>query len=265
MPVRVALISDIHENLPALEAVMQDIRRREVDQILCLGDMIGKGPSTREVVELCRSVCSAVVKGNWEHLFHRRLETLRAGQLGDALDRALWPVLGSLSPEQVEYLGALPHSVELRLGGRLVRLFHAHPRDFTRYMPHSPVEQRMELFEYSEHSESKALADVAVYADIHNAYMQVLQGRILVNTGSVGNPLDITQASYVLLEGEDGDPASFNIAFIRVPYDIDRAIAMAEACAIPYLEGYISELRTAKYFNRVLAESEKALPRAYGQ
>ncbi|MNR51018.1 hypothetical protein D3C85_1706240 [compost metagenome] len=76
-----------------------------------------------------------------------------------------------------------------------------------------------------------------------------MEGKTLFNAGSVGNPLDLTQASYVIMEGEYGsrEPAPLNIQFVRVPYDIERAVQQAVDSQMPQLEPYIRELRTAEY------------------
>ena len=59
----VALISDLHGNLPALEAVLHDIKRRNISRIFCLGDLVGKGPHSEKVVDICREVCEVTVQG----------------------------------------------------------------------------------------------------------------------------------------------------------------------------------------------------------
>jgi phosphoesterase, MJ0936 family len=229
---RVAVISDIHGNLPALESVMDDIAKRKVDSIVCLGDLMGKGPNSKEVIDICRKECEIIVQGNWDD----GLYTLYKGNW-EMSEKNRWYV-NSARPDQLEYLGTLPHIAEIHLNGKLVRFFHAHPYNFNRYFQDSPIEKRLELFNYRD-----SLSDVAVYGDIHNAYMQVVQNRILINVGSVGNPLDITQASYVILDNSD-------VQFIRVAYDIEKAVMLAKEYNVPDLDGYISELRTAKYFSR---------------
>ena len=246
---KAAIISDIHGNLPALEAVMTDINKRKADKIICLGDIIGKGPNAKEAIEICQKECDIVLQGNWENSLYKTFLARNQGQTEGLSDKMLW-YINSATPQQMEYLGNLPHSTEFYLSGKLIRIFHAHPRNFNRYHPTSPIEQRMELFDYNDNSEYKKLADVAIYADIHGAYMQILQGRHLINVGSVGNPLDISRASYVMLEGGEDADTSFGIQFIRVTYDIEKAITMAKEANIPDLDGYISELRTAKYFAR---------------
>ncbi len=239
---KIALISDIHGTLPALEAVLVDIDRRGTDRIFCLGDILGKGPSSKETLDLCRARCETILMGNWEHGLYQSYLAMRQGQALHA--RFRWFV-ESAGEERMEYVGALPHSAELVVSGQLIRLFHAHPQNFNRYFADSPIEQRRELFG------GGAPADVAVYADIHEAYLQMVDGRQIVNTGSVGNPLDVCLASYVLLEGEEHSAAALAIQFVRVPYDIGRAVALAKRAGIPDLEGYISELETAEYFRRV--------------
>ena len=63
---RIALISDIHGNLPAFEATLNDIERRGITRIVCLGDLAGKGPHGDVVVDVCRARCEGVIRGNWD-------------------------------------------------------------------------------------------------------------------------------------------------------------------------------------------------------
>lgn len=246
---KIALISDIHGNLPALETVMKDINKRKVDKIICLGDIAGKGPNSKETIDICKKECDLVIQGNWDNGFYYDYVTFNQGKLGEISDKMLW-YINSIGSSRMEYLGSLPHSTEFYLSSKLIRLFHAHPQNYNRYFEDSPIEKRLELFNYADNSKIKETADVAIYADIHAVYMQILQGRHLINVGSVGNPLDINQASYVILDGGESYDSSFDVHFIRVAYDIERAVAMAKEINVPDLDGYISELRTAKYFKR---------------
>ena len=100
---RIAIISDIHGNLPALEAVFKDISDRGIKTIYCLGDLAGKGPSSAEVVDKIREHCEVVIKGNWDYymseedngplLWHKnklgveRLKYMKELQIGRAQDR----------------------------------------------------------------------------------------------------------------------------------------------------------------------------------
>jgi len=246
---KIAIIADIHGNLPALEEVLDDINKKRADKIICLGDMVGKGPNSKEAVDLCRANCEVVIRGNWDAgLYEAHLALERGDENIDP--RVIWN-MRETGAEGVEYLGSLPHCAEMTLSRKLVRMFHAHPINFNRYFADSPIEERLELFGCGENSATKKQSDAAIYADIHCAYMQSISGKILTNVGSVGNPLDFPQSSYVMLEGEEmDDNAPFNMQFIRVQYDIDRAVALAKSKDTPDLEGYITELTVAKYFDR---------------
>ena len=249
---KIAVISDVHGNLPALEATLRDIAGRQVNQIICLGDIIGKGPSSKEAVDMCRANCDLIIRGNWEADLYNKYRALSGdAEEAQVSDHLAW-YINDTGAERMEFLGNLPHSAELYLSGKLVRLFHAHPINFNRYHADSPIEQRLELFGSTAASAEKEQSDVAVYADIHRAYVQTLSNGILINAGSVGNPLDIPQASYVILEGAEtrDSLSSFNVQLIKVPYDIARAVALAEARCVPYLKAYIIELTTSKYFKR---------------
>jgi protein phosphatase len=88
---KVAVISDIHGNIPALEAVLADISTRDIELIYCLGDLAGKGQQSALAVDTCRELCDVVVRGNWDDFIGRETEnpTLRwhQAQLGaDRLD-----------------------------------------------------------------------------------------------------------------------------------------------------------------------------------
>lgn len=92
-------------------------------------------------------------------------------------------------------------------------------------------------------------ADVIGYGDIHSAHIDNFDGKTIFNVGSVGNPLDITQASYGIIEGKLNDiiNSPLAVSLIRVPYDIELAVNHAELSDMPDKNEYINELRTAKY------------------
>lgn len=236
---QIAIISDIHGNIPALTAVLDDIQQRGITRILCLGDIVGKGPNSDLAVEMVREHCEITVMGNWDDLMFREVE----------FPTARWHqnVLGK---DRLAYLGSLPFSIEFMMSGKYIRLFHASPRSlYERIQPWDEDEKRLSLFDYSDLCQEKRQADIVGYGDIHNAFIQHLEGKTLFNVGSVGNPLDLTQASYVIMEGEYAglSAAPLNIQFVRVPYDIELAIQQARDADMPAIEPYIHELRTAQY------------------
>ena len=239
---KIAIISDIHGNIPALRSVLEDIQTRKLDQIICLGDLVGKGPDSSEAVEIIKKVCAVTVKGNWDDFITKptEIETIKWHQ-------------HQLTVQHNQFLEELPFSVEFLMSGRLIRLFHASPRSYyDRIQPWDPIERRLSMFENTSQTENilgSREPDVVFYGDIHNAYMQNIKGKTLCNVGSVGNPLDIPQASYAILEGNYGveEAGGFSIQFVRVPYNIDLAINLAKEKRMPELEPYIKELTTAQY------------------
>lgn len=239
---KIAVISDIHGNIPALEAVFNDIRSRGIQKIICLGDLVGKGPNANIAVDMIRQNCEVVIRGNWDDFITEPSE--------EEMIRWHQQVLGD---ERLIYLKSLPLSIDFYMSGKLIRLFHASPKGVHyRVQPTHSLEERLMMFENLELTgkrQDQPKPDVVGYGDVHNAYMQNFLGKTLFNTGSVGNPLEITQASYVVLEGHYGsqDHSSFSVNFIRVPYDIALSIEQATSSEMPELQAYIHELRTAQY------------------
>ncbi|OWA33641.1 metallophosphatase family protein [Saccharibacillus sp. O16] len=236
---KLAIISDIHGNLPAFEAVLEDIESRGITEIYCLGDLVGKGPSSDQVVDLALERCRYIVRGNWEEFLPQPTEFVSL-QWHQRL----------LGQQRMDALQALPFSMEFWMSGRYVRLFHASPRSvYERVQPWDDYSRKLSLFESSDLSAEPIKADVAGYGDIHNAYMQHMDGRMLFNAGSVGNPLDMTQASYAILEGDLGGKSRtrLDLTFVRLPYDIERSIREARDREMPDLEPYIRELTTGRY------------------
>jgi putative phosphoesterase len=238
---RVAVVSDIHGNLEAWNAVVKDIDDKRIRRIICLGDLVGKGPNPVEVTDQVRSRCEVVVRGNWDELVGTKRDD----------DNFTWHAK-LLGPDRVAYLAGLPFHYDLVMSGRRIRLVHASPQSvYHRVQPWDPAEKRLAMFDPlpDVEEDERFEPDVVGYGDVHNAFLQHLRGKTLFNTGSVGNPLDLTQASYCILEGLPGseENAPFSVQFVRVPYDIERAVAQAEKAGVPSLDYYVRELRTAIY------------------
>src|SRR5262245_14597283 len=235
----IALISDLHGNLPALEAVLRDIKRRHIARIFCLGDLVGKGPHAEKVVDICQEVCEVTIKGNWDDSITRDTETptIRWHQQ-------------RLGPERLAYLRQLPQTIDFWMSGRRVRLFHASQESvYYRVRLDDPREKLLAMFTNTAFTGNTVEPDVVGYGDIHRAFVMYFHQQMLFNVGSVGNPLDMTQASCAILEGTYASQRAdtFAVHVIRVPYDIKRAIQQATEEAMPELDAYAQELRTAQY------------------
>ncbi len=236
---RIAVLSDIHGNIPALDAILHDIRSRQISRIFCLGDIVGKGPHSDQAVYICREVCELTIRGNWDDgiLAATDHPTLRWHQ--HRLGRA-----------RLDYLAILPGTIEFVMSGKQIRLFHASQQGiYHRVHMNDTSENHQAMFTNTPFTGHALVPDVVGYGDIHSTYLKTFDQRILFNVGSVGNPLDLTQASYAILEGQYGSTrkSPFAIQVIRVPYDVEQAIREAEEAKMPELQAYINELRTARY------------------
>jgi predicted phosphodiesterase len=234
---RLALISDIHANLPALEAVLADIEARAVAGTYHLGDLVGYGPWPDETVALLRERGIAGIAGNYD-------STVAAGykhcgcRYEDARQEELSHVSyawtrAHASDETKAWLGALPFRMDVRpLGGHVAGptlvLVHGNPVLNTVYW----TEDRPDRFctEMAERAGARA-GDVVAFGHTHKPWHRVVAGIHFVNTGSVGRPKDGDwRAGYALveLEGE-----ALRVEFVRAPYDVARTAAAIRASELP--------------------------------
>lgn len=270
-----AIISDIHGNLSALETVLEDIKKREITEIICLGDIIGYGPNPRECIDLVRSTCKLSIMGNHDHAALYEPVNFNT----QAERAAYWTrhMLESepdedLRRERLNYIGRLP----VRHVMDDVLLVHASPRrPMNEYLfPEDVFTNPQKIQANFERLESKLcftghthqpgvflsdpyfdppgeLPDAPFYA--------IEEDRTIVNVGSVGQPRDRdSRASYVIAywrDDEDGGEEQAvgtdnlleaamscsikQLEFVRLEYDIERTAK--EIFAIPELDNVLGE------------------------
>jgi predicted phosphodiesterase len=235
--VRYALLSDVHANRPALEAVLRDIARRDVRTTYQLGDLVGYGPWPNEVVAMIAGARIPGVAGNYD-------STVAAGykhcgcRYEDHRQEALshqsfeW-TRAHATAETKAYLASLPFRIDHRsLGGHAagptVRLLHGNQTLNTVYV----TEDRSDEFLAKMSKELGArTGDVVCFGHTHKPWHRTVDGVHFVNTGSVGRPKDGDwRAGYVLL---DVDAARVDVEFVRLEYDLDEAIAAIHASDLP--------------------------------
>ena len=217
---RIALISDVHGNLTALEAVLADIDARGITRIFNLGDYVGKGPRGREVVDLCRERCEVNILGNWDDFLpdpDREFDN-------DALKWWLAPARAGAGGVAAD----LPFCHDFAMSGRRVRLFHASEETVHRRVRFDHDEAEfLGLFTNTPATGDGPVPDVVGYADTHDPYYETdRERRTVFNTGSVGNCMGDPTPVYVILEGvmDGADEAPFSIQFVRVPYDSEAEL-----------------------------------------
>ena len=211
---RLAVVSDVHGNLAALEAAVADLRAMSPDLVVQAGDLAALGPRPAEVVDRIRELGWPGVVGNTdEMLWDGSIEAeqrSRAPKLRSWLD-VLFGVLAPwaserLGEDRLAWLGSLSRE-RIRAG---VRVLHASPRDLWRApMPDAGDRELQDTYR------AEGIA-VAVYGHIHRPFVRTLERLTVANSGSVGLPWDGDwRPSYLLLD--DGRPT-----VRRVAYDLDR-------------------------------------------
>jgi len=237
--IRLAVLADLHANLEATLAAHADVQRRGITELWVLGDLVGKGPRPREVVEWTQAHATRAIQGNWD------------ARVAGATNRPqdLWP-RSKLLPGQLSYLAALPYGIEEQFGGAWWRFVHASSKGlFHRLYPHSSLAEQLDAYAPNPQFALREHADALVYADVHETLMLDVEGRPLINCGSVGNPLDSTLPSYLILEFDPAGPA-YSATFVRLTYNRDAEIMAAEASGMPFTREYIAELLTGAYQKR---------------
>lgn len=257
---KIAIISDVHGNLEALKATMQDIERRRVDKIICLGDTIAKGVHAKECLEIVKEKCEIVIQGNTDAYFAAEHNNIQ--ELSEQEQKRIKWNQSLITKEDKEYLLSLPFSYEFYMSGSLVRLFHATPTVNNKAILNlDNIETKFQMFLPSEHTCTEKVADVVIYGHIHHPYLDKIYNKTLINVGSVGNSFDVIRndnkdsciwetikSFYLIIEGEYDSreyTSEISFQFVKVPYNIERELE-DEYLNIEK-ESYRFELEQGKY------------------
>lgn len=198
---RIAILSDIHGNVVALDAVLADLASRgPFDQIVVAGDLVWSGPRPREVVDRVVALGAAVIQGNTDAFFDAAPEGKEPSRFAAHL---MW-MHGQLGPERSAYLRGLPfshHIAPTSAPGHDLLVVHANPRDMERpIMPRaSEIELDALLLAAGQAPSWQALA----FGHLHTPFTRTWRDRLLVNVSSVGLPMDGDhRAAYAILTWE---------------------------------------------------------------
>jgi predicted phosphodiesterase len=220
---RIAIISDIHSNFEALSAVLEDVDNQGVDEIFCLGDIIGYGASPSECLALVRKRCKKILMGNHDHAAVGLTDKDYFNP--NAKSAIVWTI------EQLEN-GEMEFLSDLDFTFRREKAFYAHAN-----LSH-PREWGYILDEYQASASFKRMGSARILFIGHSHVPVVLEngphirflGRVdfirmeperqyIINVGSVGQPRDgINDAAYALFDTEEN-----YVHLVRVPYDIQSA------------------------------------------
>jgi len=234
--VRAAIVSDIHGNLTAFEAVLADLRETSPDLILHGGDLGDNGSSPVEVLDRLRDLGWPGVYGNTDEMLFDPPSLTRFASAAPQL-QSMWEAIEEMAAdvrervgeERLAWLRSLPgaHSEEH------FTLVHASPETAWRAPMHNAADADLESV-YGRLGKS-----VVVYGHIHRPFVRTVAGIVVANSGSVGMPHDgDRRASYLLLD--EGCPS-----IRRVAYDLDRELKLVRSCGRPHAEWIARILETA--------------------
>jgi putative phosphoesterase len=207
---RVGVITDIHANLPALDAVLEAIEWTDVDAVYCGGDLVGYGPHPNEVCALIEERRIPTIYGNYDFAIARDLDDCGCAYR-DQDDRELgersveW-TLAHTDRRSKDFMRGLPFDLRFELGRQRVRLVHGSPRKVNEYLFADKPARTFERIA------AGADCDVLVFGHTHQPWVREYGGVLFVNCGSVGKP-------------KDGDPRA---AFALLELDEDRVVADIE-------------------------------------
>lgn len=227
---QITIFGDIHANIPALEAVFADMETRGLNNLYCLGDLVGYGTFPNEVIAAIRERNIPTIMGNYDlgvgqdsddcGCAYRTPEAKALGERSIAWSNT------HTSAENKAFLRGLVDKIPLQLGDLKVVLVHGSSRKVNEYLyedrPEASLERLLNMVD----------ADVLVCGHTHLPYHRVLRdGRHVINAGSVGKPKDNDpRACYLVLSAEGQD---LSVEVVRVPYDVERAAQAIEATEMP--------------------------------
>jgi len=235
---RIAVVSDIHANLTALEAVIADLRLASPDLVVQGGDLIAGGTRPAEVIDCVRALGWPGVYGNADEMLWRpdRLdETLGAPQF-DTMRRMLQTHtipenLATIGDERLAWLRSLP----VRWDAEAIAVVHAGTDNVWQSPGVSASDEELAA------AYAVLGAGTVVFGHIHHAFVRRLPTMTVANAGSVSLPFDgDARAAYLLVDGD-------RIEIRRVAYDVEAEIALLQKSRDPFASSTIQTLRTARY------------------
>ena len=227
---RIAVITDIHGNLPALEASLAAIDAIGVEEIYCGGDLVGYGPHPNQVCALIQERQIPTIYGNYDYAIGRDLDdcgcayvTQHDRELGH---RSVKWTLANTDQAAKDFMRGLPFDLRFPLGDQDVHLVHGSPRKVNEYLFE---DKPASLYERLAASESD---QVLVFGHTHKPWINTFGGVLFVNCGSVGKPKDgDPRAAFAILEADEHGPIRASIE--RVPYDAEAVAREVAAAGLP--------------------------------
>ena len=243
---KIAVISDIHGNTTALNAVLEDALSLQVDEYWLLGDILMPGTGRKNILETLADLpITAQVLGNWEYSLwracHRKLDETKPSLR--YLLRQCQYIMEEVSQEEIDALQNYPLQIHRQFGDLTIGLSH-----------HLPVKNLgRELIHLGKQEDFDRLVtdpacDIAVYGHIHQQLLRYGSGgQLILNPVSIGQPFFLSsnlrrylRAQYMILEFDE--KGLKNVDFRRVDYDVQAELQLAKDLNLPYYQVYYESL-----------------------
>jgi len=234
-----AVITDIHANLPALEASLARLEELGIERIYCGGDLVGYGPHPNEVCRLIEERGIPTIYGNYDYAIARDLDDCGCAYV-DQHDRELgqksveW-TLAHTDQRSKDFMRELPFDLRFDVGDSPVHLVHGSPRKVNEYLFEDKPASLYERLAAAEE------ADTLVFGHTHKPWVREYGGVLFVNCGSVGKPKDgDPRAAFAIVRPGDRHP---EVTIERVRYDAETVAREVAAAGLP--EEYAEKLVAA--------------------
>ena len=240
---RVAILADIHGNLPALEAVLADVDARSVDTVFDIGDIVGYGPFPNEVIELLRSREIPSVCGNYDHKVLEFGETRAefAATKHTLTFRSFCWTHDTLTEASLTYLRQLPPERRVQFEDVELLLVHGSPRGMADHVGLDTPDEHLAMLADTGH------AEVVACGHSHDTFVKQIGSTLFINAGTVGRgSRGDVRASCALVEIDAGQAC----AMIEwVPYDLKPLLQGLLAAGLP--EAFIEMFRQGRQLAQV--------------
>jgi putative phosphoesterase len=241
--VRIAFFSDVHSNLPALEAVLADIASAAVEARYVLGDLVGYAPWPNEILERLQAERIPCVTGNYDDGTGFDRDDCGCAYI-DPPEKALgdrsfeWTKAHTNAANKA-WLRSLPPEIRFEADGHRFLLVHGSPRRINEYLYQDKPDATFARIA------AGADADVIGCGHIHRPYVKRVAGTTFINDGSAGKPKDgDPRACWALVETTTEE---VRVAFQRVAYDVEKAARAIEASDLPH--EFADQLREARGYS----------------
>lgn len=216
---RIAVISDIHSNVYALDEVLLDIDKRQIDMIVCTGDLVGYATRPNETIETLRKNKILTIMGNYDDAIgnHRLACGCDYPDPKDAqkANSSMSFTLKNTTDENKLYLRNLPKELIFSFNNKKIKFVHGSTRVINEYLRENSNEANEVMNELKE--------DILVCGHTHIPYVKYYEDKILVNAGSVGKPkTNSPSANYVIIDIKNNDTSEVFVEIIEVDYDFEK-------------------------------------------